>query len=108
LRLAIGCIDGLEVDVDRMRANIDASHGLQASERVLGMLSPTLGKHRAQATLQTVLGAARRDGQSLAEALDAAGLMTRADAEDATADLLAPGDVAAVRCVVGRVEDLRR
>jgi hypothetical protein len=31
--------------------------------------------------------------------------MARADAEAATADLLAPGDVAAVRHVVGRFED---
>jgi adenylosuccinate lyase len=107
LRLAVGCIDGLEVDAARMRANIDAGQGLQASERILGMLSPTLGKHRAQAALQDVLGAARRDGRSLADALDAAGLMTRGDAEAATADLLAPGDVAAVRGVVDRFEDPR-
>jgi adenylosuccinate lyase len=107
LQLARGCVDGLEVDAARMRANIDAGRGLQASERILGMLSPTLGKHRAQAALQEVLGAARRDGRSLADALDAAGLMTRGDAEAATTDLLAPGDVAAVRGVVDRFEDLQ-
>jgi hypothetical protein len=33
--------------------------------------------------------------------------MTRADAEAATAELLAPGDVAAVGCVVSRFEDGR-
>jgi adenylosuccinate lyase len=107
LRLASDCVDGLEVDAARMQANIDAGHGLQASERILGMLSSTLGKHRAQAALQEVLGAARRDGRSLVDALDAAGLMTRADAEAATAELLAPGDVAAVGCVVSRFEDGR-
>jgi adenylosuccinate lyase len=105
LRLATGCVDGLEVDAARMRANIDAGQGLQASERILGLLSSTLGKHRAHAALQEALGAARRDGRSLVDALDAAGLMARADAEAATADLLAPGDVAAVRHVVGRFED---
>jgi adenylosuccinate lyase len=108
LRLAHGCIDGLEVDTARMRANIEADQGLQASERILGLLSPTLGKHRAQAALQDVLGAARRDGRSLVDALDAAGLMTRGEAEAATSELLAPGDVAAVRSVIDRLEDMRR
>ena len=107
LRLDGGCIDGLDVDAARMRANIDAGQGLQASERILGMLSPTLGKHRAQAALQEVLGAARADGRSLVDALDAAGLMTRGAAEAATTDLLAPGDVAAVRWVVDRFEEPR-
>jgi adenylosuccinate lyase len=107
LRLARGCVEGLEVDAARMEANIDAARGLQASERILGMLSPTLGKHRAQAALQEALGAARSNEWSLVDALDAAGLMTRDDAEAAIRDLLAPGDVAAVRHVVERNEEPR-
>ena len=73
VQLALGCIDGLEVDAARMLANIEASRGRLASERILGLLSATLGKHRAQAALHHVLGGDRRDGRSLVEAIEAAG-----------------------------------
>jgi adenylosuccinate lyase len=105
LGLAITCITGLDVDTERMRANVDAGHGLLASEQVLGILSARVGKHRAQAALQGVLGDALRTGQSLAEALEAAGLMTRAEAEDAMANPIAPGDTSAVRSVLSRLEE---
>ena len=104
LRLAIGCVEGLEVDADRMSANVGTAQGLLASERILGALSPRLGKHRAQAALQDVLGRARRDRRSAADALEAAGLMTRAEAEAAVVDPIAPGDKAAVRSVLGRLQ----
>ncbi|HET8621252.1 MAG TPA: adenylosuccinate lyase family protein [Acidimicrobiales bacterium] len=103
LRLAITCVEGLEVDADRMSANVGAAEGLLASERILGMLSGRLGKHRAQAALRDALGAAGRDRRSAADALEAAGLMTRAEAESAVADPIAPGDTAAVRSVLGRL-----
>jgi adenylosuccinate lyase len=101
LSLAIACVEGLDVDAERMRANVGAAHGLLASERILGTLSPRLGKHRAQAALQDILGTARRDGRPVADALEAAGLMTRAEAESVMADPIAPGDTAAVRSVLG-------
>ena len=107
LRLAIGCVEGLEVDADRMSANVAAGRGLLASERILGTLSPRLGKHRAQAALQDVLGAAGRDGRGAAEALESAGLMTRAEAESLVAEPIAPGDTAAVRSVLARLREDR-
>ena len=107
LRLAIACVDGLEVDAGRMRSNVAAGQGLLASERILGTLSPRLGKHRAQAALQDILGNARHDGRSVVDALAAAGLMTRAEAEAAVANPIAPGDTAAVRSVLGRVQEHR-
>ncbi len=103
LRLGIACIEGLEVDAKRMRANVGAAQGLLASERILGTLSARLGKHRAQAALQDVLGAARRDGRSATDAVEAAGLMTRAEAESAVEDPIAAGDTAAVRSVLDRL-----
>jgi adenylosuccinate lyase len=103
LRLGIACIEGLEVDAERMRANVGAAQGLLASERILGTLSARLGKHRAQAALQDVLGAARRDGRSATDAVEAAGLMTRAEAESAVEDPIAAGDTAAVRSVLDRL-----
>jgi adenylosuccinate lyase len=107
LRLGIACVEGLEVDADRMRANVGAAQGLLASERILGTLSARLGKHRAQAALHDVLGAARRDGRSAVAALEAAGLMTRAEAESAVVDPIAAGDTAAVRSVLGRLQGER-
>ena len=104
LRLAIACIDGLEVDVDRMGANVASGHGLLASERILGTLAARLGKHRSQAALQDILGTARRDGRSLADAIEESGLMTRTEVDAAVADLIAPGDTAAVRSVLRRLE----
>jgi adenylosuccinate lyase len=103
VRLAITCVEGLEVDADRMSANVGAAQGLLASERILGTLSARMGKHRALAVLQDVLGTARRDGRSAAEALESAGLMSRAEAESAALDPIAPGDVAAVRSVLDRL-----
>jgi adenylosuccinate lyase len=103
LRLGIACIEGLEVDAERMRANVGAAQGLLASERILGTLSARLGKHRAQAVLQNVLGAARREGRSATDAVEAAGLMTRAEAESAVEDPIAAGDTAAVRSVLDRL-----
>jgi adenylosuccinate lyase len=103
VRLAIACVEGLEVDADRMSANIGAAQGLLASERILGTLSARVGKHRAQAVLQDVLGTAGRDGRSAAEALESAGLMSRAETESAATDPIAPGDLAAVRSVLGRL-----
>jgi adenylosuccinate lyase len=103
LRLAIACIDGLEVDVDRMGANVASGHGLLASERILGTLAARLGKHRSQAALQDILGTARRDGRSLADAIEESGLMTRTEVDAAVADLIAPGDTAAVRSVLRRL-----
>src|SRR5262245_27180973 len=104
LRLGIACVEGLEVDADRMSANVAAAEGLLASERILGTLASRLGKHRAQAALQAALGAAARHGRSAIDALEAADLMTRAEAEAAVADPIAPGDTAAVRSVLGRLE----
>ena len=107
LRLAIACIDGLEVDADRMRRQRGRRvAGLLASERILGMLATRLGKHRAQAALQDVLGTARRDSRSMADAIEAAGLMTRAEAEaaDGRPDR-SRRHVAAVRSVLRRLEE---
>ena len=41
-------LDGLEVDVDRMRANLDATGGLLMSERLVLELAPRLGRAAAQ------------------------------------------------------------
>ncbi|HEV7467906.1 MAG TPA: adenylosuccinate lyase family protein [Candidatus Dormibacteraeota bacterium] len=69
LALARRLLDGLEVDADRMRRNLEAHGGYAASEAVLAELAPRLGKHRAQGLLQEALRAGQERGQSLEEAL---------------------------------------
>jgi adenylosuccinate lyase len=103
LRLAIQCVEGLEVDAARMAANTVAAGGVLGSERILGVLSARMGKHRAQAALHDLLADAGRDERSLADAVQDAGLLTEAEASAALADPIAPGDTAAVRSVFRRL-----
>lgn len=67
--LAKRLLEGLEVDEKRMAENAWAAGGFAASEALLAALAPRLGKHRAQDLLQRVLGEARQQGRSLAEAV---------------------------------------
>jgi adenylosuccinate lyase len=78
LSLALGIVEGLEVDPAAMQRNIGPFSG---SEQALALLAPELGKHRAQAVLQDVLAAGRTGGLSLADALRAADLLDDALAE---------------------------
>jgi 3-carboxy-cis,cis-muconate cycloisomerase len=47
LRQARALVEGMEVDEARMRANLDLTHGLVASEAVMMGLGPHLGRERA-------------------------------------------------------------
>ena len=47
LRQSRALVEGLEVDPARMRANLDLTHGLVASEAVMMGLGPYLGRERA-------------------------------------------------------------
>lgn len=62
--LAVTLLEGLEVDAAAMRANLPAT---AASEQVLALLAPRLGKHAAQAALQDALST----GVPLLQALSA-------------------------------------
>ena len=105
-QMACDLIDGLEVDAERMAANVRAGDGLLASEQVLSMLSSSMGKHRAQAELQRVLADARRDGRSLVDAVNDAGLLTAAEVDGITRDVMLPSATHAVDHVVARVHRL--
>jgi adenylosuccinate lyase len=96
LGLAIEVLDGLEVDTDRMAANVIAQSGSITSERVLASLSSSLGKHRAQALLQEALsesGAAAPRGLELDELTAAAA----ADLGPAVASAVAMTDLVVER-----------
>jgi adenylosuccinate lyase len=90
-------IEGLEVDAEAMRRNLDAS-SFSASERVLAALAPALGKHRAQARLQELLARAHRDGGSLISAVLADDEVRGLVPDDVVASLSTPetGNAAAM------------
>ena len=77
LQVAIGLLSGLEVDTERMAANLSSRAEAVDSEQLLAALSPEVGKHEAQAVLQaafrsrSALPAApeREAGRALASAL---------------------------------------
>lgn len=104
--MARDLIDGLEVDVARMTANIDANDGHLSSERLLSALAPKLGKHAAQARLQLLLAEAQRNRQSLADAVVTAGLLTAEQAAACVADTDAPLASHDVTATVAHVRSL--
>ncbi len=69
LDLGAALLEGLEVDAERMRANVDAQRGYVLSEPVMGVIAQRVGKHRAhQLVYEASIEAAAR-GQSLHEAI---------------------------------------
>jgi adenylosuccinate lyase len=69
--LAFGArlLEGLEVDEERMRANIDAQGGYLLSEPVMRRLADRIGKHAAHQAVYEATMAGRQRGVPLREAL---------------------------------------
>ena len=69
--LAFACrlLDGLEVDADRMRANVAAQGGYVLSEPVMRALADHIGKHAAQRVVYEVALAGRDRGVGFEAAL---------------------------------------
>ena len=100
LALALDLVAGLEVDAERMRANVETGRGRLSSERVLGAYAQRVGKHRAQAELQTMLAGARAD--DLVGAVTAAGIISAEELQTLVTDVRVPtaehdADVVAAR-----------
>lgn len=68
--LADAC-EGLDVDADRMRANIERQHGTVFAEAAAALLVPSLGKAKAQELLSTLSARAVREGVGLQALLGA-------------------------------------
>ncbi|GAB6984891.1 class-II fumarase/aspartase family protein [Nocardioides pyridinolyticus] len=62
-------VASLEVDADRMKANLEAT-GSASSERLLSAMSARLGKHRAQAMLHDAYREALASGRALPVVLE--------------------------------------
>jgi adenylosuccinate lyase len=71
LALACRLLDGLEVDADRMRANLDARGGYVLSEPVMRALADRIGKHAAHTVVYEATLAGLDRGVDLRAALSA-------------------------------------
>jgi adenylosuccinate lyase len=69
LQLARELVEGLRVDVGRMRANLDAQRGYVLAESAMLELSERLGKHRAHELVHQAALAGQARGVTLQEAL---------------------------------------
>jgi 3-carboxy-cis,cis-muconate cycloisomerase len=62
-------LEGLEVDTDRMRANLELTNGLIMAERVTFALAPTLGKSKAKSFMEAACKQAVAQKRHLREVL---------------------------------------
>jgi adenylosuccinate lyase len=102
LALAVDLVRTLEVDADRMRTNV-VDNDLLLSEQVLGAYAARVGKHQAQAELQSLLAGARVQGRSLADAVVTAGVVSASDLATLSAPTTVPTAEHAVDVVTARV-----
>jgi adenylosuccinate lyase len=102
-------IDGLEVSVPAMAAHLRTQRESLASERLLALLAPRVGKHAAQELLQGVLAGAQRDGRRIGDVLphDPA-LRDHLAREEIAAALAADPDAGAATAMVDLVIDRAR
>ena len=63
------CLEHLEVDVARMRANLDLTDGLLFAERVVSALTPAIGRERADALVTAAAEEVSDGKRSFDEAL---------------------------------------
>ncbi|GAA2809903.1 lyase family protein [Kitasatospora paracochleata] len=68
--------EGLQVDPERMRANLELTGGQMVSERIAAVLAPTLGRAAARNLLSAASAEAARNGVPLAEVLAGSGLLS--------------------------------
>jgi 3-carboxy-cis,cis-muconate cycloisomerase len=71
LRRMREAMEGLEVDTERMRANLDATHGFIYAEAASLALAQHLGRERAHALIREAVQRATRRGRHLRETLTA-------------------------------------
>lgn len=76
LSFAARLLEGLNVDAERMRANLDARRGFLLSEPMMRALSDRIGKHAAHEAMYETAMAALAEGVDLPAAVAARGLLT--------------------------------
>ncbi len=104
VRAAADALDGLVVDTDRMRANVEASGGVLLAESVAMALAERIGKHEAHAAVADACRRAADDGRPLGDVLGDDPRVTRHLDRAAIARRLAPeGYLGAARSYIDRV-----
>ncbi|MBV9816916.1 MAG: adenylosuccinate lyase family protein [Solirubrobacterales bacterium] len=94
LGLAAELLSGLEVDAERMRANLEAQRGYVLSEPVMAVIADKVGKHEAHRLVYEASIAAVRRGDTFAEAIRGSDASAHLD-EDELAAALDPERTAA-------------
>lgn len=64
-----GALEGLQVDRDKMRADLEGTRGVIVAERALALLSASVGAVRAKAAVDAALDASAREGRHFVDAL---------------------------------------
>lgn len=87
---AVELAEGLEVDADRMRANVALTQGAIVAERLAAALAPELGKRAAKALLTNAAFQAADTGDTLADILGRNRALSDVFSPEQLADLLNP------------------
>ena len=86
------CLEHLEVDTERMRANLDITHGALLAERVTTALAPALGRYAAHELVEATAREALASGRPLRAVLGERDEVTRHLDTDEIDRLLDPAD----------------
>ncbi len=92
LKQARGIVEGLEVDADAMRRNIDLTHGLVMSEAVMMGLGPHIGREYAHDLVYDICRKAQAEGRPLLDLLDEEPTITKHLDREALARLCDPAN----------------
>jgi 3-carboxy-cis,cis-muconate cycloisomerase len=84
------CLEHLDVDAERMRANLELTHGALLAERVTTALAPRLGRHAAHELVEAAAREAFASERPLAEVLGEDGEVTADLDRDEIGRLLDP------------------
>jgi 3-carboxy-cis,cis-muconate cycloisomerase len=86
------CLEHLEVDAERMRANLGLTHGALLAERVTTALAPALGRHAAHELVRGAAQEAFASDRPLGDVLAGNGDVTAHVDRDTLARLLDPAE----------------
>jgi 3-carboxy-cis,cis-muconate cycloisomerase len=104
-----GIVEGLQVDPERMRTNVDAGGGLSMAEALVSAATPALGRDEAFRVVTQVCGRAVKERLDLREAAHRDGALRRALAPEEIDAALDPGSYlgSSARFVARAVERFR-
>ena len=97
-----GAMEGLSVDADRMRSNLDATNGVVFAEQAITLLGPHVGREVARGLASEAVRRSRESGGRFADILRAMPDISAAERADVLAELDAP------ERAIGEAESLRR